>query len=1597
MSTNSLVKTSCISVVLALMSLLAKAQLTADFSANPLSGCAPLVVNFTDHSAGAPTQWKWDLGNGTISFLQNPSVTYFNPGQYTVKLIVQNASGIDSVTRIQYITIYAQPVVNFSATPLSGCFPLPVQFTDLSAPGSGTITQWEWDFGDGNTSSLPNPSHTYTAAGNYNVSLRITNSNGCIRNVTRLQYVQISNGVHAGFSNSVPNSCTPPVNIAFQNLSTGTGALTYQWNFGDGNTSAQANPSHNYNSAGNYTVQLIVTNSTGCRDTLIRTNAINIGTVNAAFSAPDSVCANNPFTLNNTSVPAPVSVVWHFGDGTTSTAFNPVKTFALPGTYQVKLVSNFGACTDSVVKPIVVLAQPVSAFTGNPVMACQAPLTVNFSNTSANAVSYQWDFGDGNTSGQFNPTHTYNTPGHYSVTLITTNAYGCTDTLTRSEYIKIELPTVSINNLPAEGCAPLALNFSSAVISNDAVTGYLWDFGDGNTSVAAAPAHVFAAGSYDIKLTITTASGCTATITVPAGVRAGIKPVANFNADPTNVCAMTPVNFFDLSTGTIDTWLWDFGDGGTSSLQNPTHVYEDTGYFNIRLIVSNNGCSDTLQIPDYIHVDPPIALFRIDLDCGAAGKRIFTDQSIGADTWSWDFGDGNTSSLQNPVHTYAAPGTYTISLTVTNNLTGCSYVKSQATQVVIEPVDFTADDMAICRNSLVAFTASAASANITAHEWLFGDGAGAAGTPVTHVYTNAGAYDVSLIVTDINGCRDTIIKPGYILVNGPTANFGVLVAGTCSMNVVPLSDSSLTDGTHPISSWTWYYGDGITETLASGPFQHLYSAPGIYTLSLTVTDTEGCADSIARSSLLTISQPVADFMSPDTVTCPSQLITFVNASTGPGLQYAWNFGDGATSTLASPTHTYAADDFYTIKLVIIDQYGCSDTLIRDNYIRLSTPHADFAVSDTLGTCPPLVVNFTNNSSNFTAINWDFGDGTSAQTANPSHFYSTPGTYIATLTVSSPGNCTSSKQQVITVRGPQGTFTYGGLTGCDPMTVNFVASTRDRISFIWDFNDGTTVSGIDSVISHTYTIPGVYVPKMILVDAGGCVVPITGPDTIKVNGVTAAFDFLTQALCNAGSVQFNNNTVSNDGIQSYHWDFGDGNISTAASPLHFYTTTGIYQPQLIVTTLSGCVDSLNSIAPVKIVAVPQALMNQSANGCTPLSVSFSGSLAVADTSAVTWSWTFGNGNVSALQNPPAQPYTTAGNYGIRLLVRNSSGCVDTVLSAVDAFLVPTIFAGLDTMICQGTGTTLNATGAAGYTWTPSAGLSCTGCASPVATPDSITNYKVKGTTAQGCSNTDSVWVAVKYPFKMTSSIADTLCIGSSVRLQATGGYSYSWSPSAGLSSTTIANPVAAPGSTTTYQVIGTDNKRCFSDTAYIPITVYPIPVVEAGPDVTINVGQMTDLVPTVSPDVTNVIWAPTGSIFRNNYPAITVKPRETTTYTVEVTNDGGCRATDNLTVFVICNGSNVFIPNTFSPNGDGSNDIFYPRGTGLFSIKKARIFNRWGEIVYERNDFMANDASAGWDGTFKGAKLNPDVYVYIIDILCDNNTTLPLKGNVALIR
>jgi gliding motility-associated-like protein len=275
--------------------------------------------------------------------------------------------------------------------------------------------------------------------------------------------------------------------------------------------------------------------------------------------------------------------------------------------------------------------------------------------------------------------------------------------------------------------------------------------------------------------------------------------------------------------------------------------------------------------------------------------------------------------------------------------------------------------------------------------------------------------------------------------------------------------------------------------------------------------------------------------------------------------------------------------------------------------------------------------------------------------------------------------------------------------------------------------------------------------------------------------------------------------------------------------------------------------------------------------------------------------------------------------------------------------------------------------------------------------------VTGYNPDGCYKSDTIQVRVRQPFHIQVQPGDTLCQGEILPLQASGADLYEWYPADGLNNAHIPNPQARPDKTTHYTVIGRDGDHCFADSAKVPVIVYPIPKFFAGNDTTVITGSTLPLRTVSSPDITQWKWSPANGLSCADCPAPTAAVKGSITYHVEVSNAGGCRASDDITIQAVCNGGNYFMPNTFSPNGDGSNDIFYVRGKGVNRIHSLKIFNRWGQMVFEKRDIMPNDPSSGWDGTFNGKKADMDVYVYIAEVICDNSAIVALKGDITLLR
>ena len=370
--------------------------------------------------------------------------------------------------------------------------------------------------------------------------------------------------------------------------------------------------------------------------------------------------SNLTVLFTNASTGDPTTFAWKFGDGTTSTAENPLHAYAAAGTYSVTLtVTN---STGSSTKSKFVTVQAGSTLTASFVFETNG-LNVLFTDTSTGEPSsWDWDFGDGRTSTARHPSHAYAAPGSYAVSLRVSNVFGVTSTASRFVTVSLgEAPQADFQ-FQADGLRVLVTDASTG-----SPTAWSWDFGDGGTSTARNPEHAYAqAGTYNVTLTASNAAGSSMKSKFVT-VSLGDPPTADFEFQANGL----RVVFLDRSTGSPTSWSWDFGDGGTSTEQNPVHTYAAPGTYTVILTAANAaGSSRASKLVTVGAASAPVARFCYQRQGLVV---IFTDASTQSPTsWKWDFGDcetqGNTcmSTLQNPGHTYIVAGTYAVSLTATN-------------------------------------------------------------------------------------------------------------------------------------------------------------------------------------------------------------------------------------------------------------------------------------------------------------------------------------------------------------------------------------------------------------------------------------------------------------------------------------------------------------------------------------------------------------------------------------------------------------------------------------------------------------------------------------------------------------------------------------------------------------------------------------------------------------------------------------------------------------------------------------------------------------------------------------------------------------------
>ncbi|MEE2931732.1 MAG: PKD domain-containing protein, partial [Bacteroidota bacterium] len=1662
----------------------------------------------------------------------------------------------DSKYLNSFISVHENPSASISSSSNSiGCVPLVINFSDASTSVAG-ITNWQWDFGDGGSSTLQNPYHEFLSSGIFSITLIVTDANGCQNMIIEQNMIQVEDPPEADFNADITYSCNSSQDVLFTNNS--VNYSNYFWDFDDGNTSVLQNPIHNY-STGTYSPMLIVSNNI-CYDTLYLHDYIEVGaTLHPLFHVDTNrSCKGSLFNFTDVTNNNPDSWFWDFGDGNTSIVQNPTHSYLNSGVYDVTLtVSKDGNCLNSLIRfgIVEVLELPEINFLADTVYSCNPPFTTSFYDITPNAVSWNWSFGNGLTSTLQNPSNIlFDTSGLYDVSLFVEDVNGCQSSDIFTSYIKVDDFQASGFSLQNSGCTPFTVDFLDQSHSIVSINVWSWDFGDGNFSSQKDPTHEYLnSGTYDITLSIENSFGCISSQAYSSYIEVGDKPVTNFSASSTISCVGEDIDFQDLSfpNSSITSWHWDFGDGNFSGQNNTSHQYQINGSYDVSLITSINGCSDTLLVNDYIEILGPTAFFKDIHTCSNPLEIKFENHSTGMDSVLWDFGDGTFSTVTNPIHSFSTVGLYTVVLSVKDIINDCANEFVKLVEVTIPEANFTylsnsnngPEDSIGCRPKRVYL--QNLSENFSYYKVLWEDGYIGYGR-TDHLFDTTGTFDVSMIVTDQYGCKDTFTNYNMFSIHDVKANFELLNMMGCDSVLAKFEDLSM-----PSSFVTWDFGDGGSSNL-NNP-SHMYYNEGFYDVTLYVESMYGCKDTLEKVEYIKFQYPVSDFNAPVLDICPGDSIHFQSTSSGMDLIYNWDFGDSSYSNITNPSHLYLRKGEYDVKLTVIDSFGCPDTLELINYINVHKPEADFSYASISSPCPPLISTFNNQSSNdVVSWCWDFGDGGSALNSDPSHLYSSSGTFNVTLIVKNNIGCldTIIKNNLVNISGPTGFFNVSDTFVCARDSILFSPFVLNADNYFWDFGDG--IYSYDSLPLHSYVQSGTYNPSLVITNNSGCQLTVPSPSEIEVRNIEVSAG-IDHSICLGEKVQFNavgdgsvfswnpvstlnNSNISNpiasplnstlyivtnsDGICSskdsvyievfldvpspdfsvsnvcegdstiflgssglsanniqflwslgysaqnilhplnigdnsvtlivenldnncidsitknveiysnpeasflstvscegdntvftdisssdvvhWIWNMGDGiGYDSVQNPIYTYLSSGIYLVTLDVISNQGCKNSAN--IEVVVNSTPVARFNTINEQCVGEVCYFQDISFNQNGSITSWNYNFGDGTNIGINQNDSHVYVNSGIYNVILTVSNSGGCKDSTSKLININPLPEVdFSVSD--FCINTPTLfsnhsiINQGSIVLFQWD-------FGDSSPyLAMKDPFHEYihdgeynvKLTAFSDKGCQLTQSNIITIFSKPNLDFMITDSVCVGDTVLFEGLSIdiQNWNWSFGDGVTSN-LQSPkhIYQYASNFDLHLLVVDDNGCSNDTlifSYITVLNTPESSFLFNKSV-IEEGSAIEFYNT-SVGGDDIFWDFNNGIFSiENNPIITFEDTGKYFVSLDVLNEYSC--SDNVThVINVFSRFSCYIPNSFTPNQDGNNDIFYVQGNGINEFELF-IYDRWGKLV-----FSSLHKDIGWDGKdLHGDFLQQGQYAYHLTLSDINNRVRVYNGELNLMK
>ncbi|WP_282036054.1 PKD domain-containing protein [Saccharicrinis aurantiacus] len=1179
-----------------------------------------------EHGADIST-WEWNFGDGSDDVLLtgsgDTSYEYYEYGTYNVLVEVVDGNGCKaSYFEPNAVQIYSTPVADFDIYYDASCiFPLELELTDTSTDGQNSISQYQWNIdkqGEGTIaqSTNQNPKIELPSGGTYDITLAISTSPGQC-NDQIFKQVSFEENVVSFLPNTTQTICQGQV-ISFTDTSldgNGDEPVSYFWDFGDGTTSEEKNPDHTFLDAtlSPYSVTLVVTFSNGCQSskTIDELVIVNEATTPIIDVDIDQSCENFEATI--TATPGASEYKWDFDyDGITPNFTQTTTSNVVSHIYTEE--------KDSIVIYLEVLTAD----------GCILHNTYSYIDVIYPHANFE----------------------------VTTGINGCFSATASFD------ASASVNTMP-EG--------------NNAIVKYSWDFEndgvfDEETSSPITSKEYGDEGEYSVLLRIETATGCTDDTIIVAAVKRGYPPIASFTINQPSTCRISAVEFTSTSIpnndgeAEIDSLIWNFGDGTSISgnpitnpnLLNPSHVYSDDTEdnntpFTVSLIAFSNGCESDVAT-ELVEITYPISRFEIveNENCLFLGEISFvafdpddpSRLSEGVDSYRWELGDGTyypgptandwaSGSDPSITHRYIEVGFFRPTLYVRNAASNCEDASNNSLQVLVGAPNFEADKTQICHSTVsdkVTFTnLSSSTSPYTIYNWDFGEGAVprefTGSHPPAVLYTTTGLKTVSLTLSEGLGCFQDKINVDYIDVRGPVTDFiwqsdnsnNSVQCLEPTQNVTYTSTTGNTPNVNTNVLYEWNFGSGAKPASLirnnEVPIVVNYTTSGEKTISLKVTDNEGCVNDTVMESLISVPNPIAKFsVAAQANFCINEEIEFVDESSESSnfsiTNWFWEFGEDASTESFTgqnpPLISYPTKGDKTISLTITNNTGCTNTITKT--IGIYQANASFTVPSENG-CAPVNITFTDTSVDIVEWFWEFNDGfgSTSNKQNPSQLFLYPGVYDVSLTTTSKGGCKATENipAALSVEGsyyddftvdidpnnclespdnPEATFTIKGLVDVKYLTLDFGDGSA---AYTHTFADGGNTDS--HIITHDYERLGEYQPKLTLEDTPGpescgpfVYIPDIDPIIISEKPIPSIETSVDDEIgCQDKKINFIDATAKSGGIVDdrfeiveWLWEFGDvdNSTSTEQNPSFTYTQSGMYTVSMTVTTAIGCQSS-----------------------------------------------------------------------------------------------------------------------------------------------------------------------------------------------------------------------------------------------------------------------------------------------------------------------------------------------------------------------------------------------------------------------------------------